>query len=67
MIIRDPTVKQDVLSLPSFVSSINKTLSLSESLAYHGNFDELKNDFCYVRYLLFVGLSIPEDTDHYLQ
>ncbi|MGP9656072.1 LA2681 family HEPN domain-containing protein [Halomonas sp. AOP35-4E-18] len=58
-------VKQDVLSLPSFISSINQTLSLSESLAYHGNFDELKNDFCYARYLLFVGLSIPEDTDHF--
>lgn len=58
-------VKQDVLSLPSFVTSINQTLSLSESLAYHGNFDELKNDFCYARYLLFVGLSIPEDTDHF--
>ncbi|MBW5798744.1 LA2681 family HEPN domain-containing protein [Halomonas elongata] len=58
-------VKQDVLSLPSFVASINQTLSLSEGLAYHGNFDELKNDFCYARYLLFVGLSIPEDVDHF--
>ncbi|WP_223111483.1 LA2681 family HEPN domain-containing protein [Billgrantia pellis] len=58
-------VKQDVLSLPSFVSYINQTLSLSEGLAYHGNFDELKNDFCYARYLLFVGLSIPEDVDHF--
>lgn len=58
-------VKQDVLSLPSFVAPINQTLSLSEGLAYHGNFDELKNDFCYARYLLFVGLSIPEDTDHF--
>lgn len=64
-IIPGDLVKQDILSLPSFVSTINQTLSLSESLVYHGNFDELKNDFCYARYLLFVGLSVPEDTGHF--
>lgn len=64
-ILSNDLAKSDVLSLPNIGSKINTTLSLSESLAYHGNFDELKNDFCYARYLLFVGLEIPEDVGHF--
>lgn len=64
-ILSSDLVKYDSLRLPNMLHSINTALSLSESLVYHGNFDELKNDFCYARYLLYVGLEIPEDVDHF--
>jgi hypothetical protein len=55
---------QDVLSLPSITRTINTTLALHEELAYHGNFDEIKNDYCYARYIYFSATSIPTDTPH---
>ena len=56
---------QDVLSLPSFVQSINSSLTMNEELVYHGNFDEIKNDYCYARYLLFSAKAIPDHVPHF--
>lgn len=56
---------QDVLALPSFSQSINSTLTIHEELAYHGNFDEIKNDYCYARYLFFTAHSIPDEEQHF--
>lgn len=56
---------QDVLTLPSFARAINTSLNMHEELAYHGNFDELKNDYCYARYLIFSAESIPNDVPHF--
>ncbi|MBS3797188.1 LA2681 family HEPN domain-containing protein [Pseudoalteromonas sp. BDTF-M6] len=56
---------QDVLALPSFVQTINTTLAMHEGLAYHGNFDELKNDYCHARYLIFSAKNIPDDVPHF--
>lgn len=52
---------QDVLALPSITRKFNNTLSISEELAYHGNFDELKDEYCYARYLVFTAKDIPHD------
>ena len=56
---------QDVLALPPFSQAINSTLTMHEELAYHGNFDEIKNDYCYARYLFFSADSIPNDEQHF--
>ena len=37
---------------------------MSDELSYHGNYDELKNDYCYARYLIFSSKDIPDDTPH---
>lgn len=55
---------QDVFSLPSFIQSLNSSLTMAEELSYHGNYDELKNDYCYARYLIFSSKDIPNDTYH---
>lgn len=52
---------QDILTLPPITGTINDTLSLYEELMYHGSFDEIKNDYCYARYLVFVAKDIPND------
>lgn len=57
-------VYQDVFALPSFIQSINHFLTMHEELAYHGNYDELKNDYCYARYLIFSSKDIPIDIPH---
>lgn len=59
-----PIVYQDVFSLPSFIQSLNSSLTMHEELAYHGNYDELKNDYCYARYLFFSSQDIPNETSH---
>lgn len=56
---------QDVLTLPSFIRTINTSLTMNEQLAYHGNFDEIKNDYCYARYLIFLAEKIPDETTHF--
>ena len=58
-------VYQDIMTLPSFSQQINFALSMHEELMYHGNFDELKNDFCYARYLIFSARNIPSDHTHF--
>ncbi|WAH57705.1 LA2681 family HEPN domain-containing protein [Pseudomonas silvicola] len=55
---------QDVISLPSISRTLNTTLALHEELAYHGNFDEIKNDYCYARYIYFSATNIPADAPH---
>ncbi|OHV48864.1 hypothetical protein BB987_19975 [Photorhabdus temperata] len=55
---------QDVFALPSFIQSLNSSLTMPEELSYHGNYDELKNDYCYARYLIFSSKDIPEDAPH---
>ncbi|WP_319759099.1 LA2681 family HEPN domain-containing protein [Maridesulfovibrio sp.] len=56
---------QDILSLPSFSYDINTALTMHEKLMYHGNFDELKNDYCYARYLVFTARNIPSEQKHF--
>jgi len=51
----------DSLSLPPISSELNLTLSHNEELVYHTNFDEIKNDFCYARHLIFTTLDIDND------
>ncbi len=55
---------QDIFSLPSFIQKLNNSLTISEELSYHGNYDELKNDYCYARYLIFSSKDISDDTHH---
>lgn len=57
-------VYQDILTLPDITRKINDALSLHEELMYHGNFDELKNDYCYARYLVFTAKDIPNEQPH---
>lgn len=59
-----PITYQDVFELPSFIQSLNASLTMNEELSYHGNYDELKNDYCYARYLFFSSKDIPDDTPH---
>lgn len=59
-----PITYQDVFSLPPFIQSLNIYLTIPEELSYHGNYDELKNDYCYARYLIFSSKDIPDDTPH---
>lgn len=58
-------VNHDVLSLPNFTVRINTLLSASEELSFHGHFDEMKTDYCYARYLAFMGSTIPIFDDHF--
>lgn len=58
-------VYQDIITLPDFSYELNQSLSMHEALMYHGNFDELKNDYCYARYLYYTALNIPQDTNHF--
>ncbi|KTD47782.1 Uncharacterised protein [Legionella quateirensis] len=58
-------VYQDVLTLPSFCFQLNPILSPSEELVYHSHYDEMKNDYCYARYLLFSAKDIPNNVTHF--
>lgn len=58
-------VYQDILTMPSFSQMINKSLAMHEELIYHGNFDEIKNDYCYARYLIFTAKGIPNYQEHF--
>ncbi|AMJ76759.1 LA2681 family HEPN domain-containing protein [Alteromonas stellipolaris] len=58
-------VNHDVLSLPSFTARINTLLTTTEELSFHGHFDEMKTDYCYARYLAFMGSSIPLFEEHF--
>lgn len=58
-------VNHDILSLPSFGAQINPLLSASEQLSFHGHFDEMKTDYCYARYLAYMGNSIPLFDEHF--
>ncbi len=56
---------QDILTIPSFSQNINFDISKHEELAYHGNFDEIKNDYCYGRFLTFSARGESKDHDHF--
>ncbi len=58
-------VYQDSMGLPPFSTKINQCLTMYEGLVYHGHFDELKNDYCYARYLTFSAKNIPNDNKHF--
>ena len=58
-------VYTDCITLPSHTTIINQTLTMSEDLVYHGNFEEIKNDYIYARYLIFSVHTIPNNTDHF--
>lgn len=58
-------VNHDILSLPDFLARINPLLTSSEELGFHGHFDELKTDYCYARYLAYMGSSIPLSDEHF--
>lgn len=58
-------VFQDVLGLPSMIQKISGTLSLKESLVFHSNFDELRNEYTYARYLVFQASEIKEESSHF--
>jgi hypothetical protein len=58
-------VNHDVLTLPSFSARINTLLTAPEELSFHGHFDEMKTDYCYARYLAFMGSSMPLFGDHF--
>ncbi len=58
-------VNHDVLSFPSFTARINTLLTTTEELSFHGHFDEMKTDYCYARYLAFMGSSIPLFEEHF--
>jgi hypothetical protein len=47
----------DSLTLPTMTCKLNLTLLHHEELVYHANFDEIKNDFCYARHLIFTALN----------
>lgn len=57
-------VYQDIMTMPDISRQINSTLSMHEELMYHGNFDELKNDYCYARYLVFEAKDMLDDKVH---
>ncbi|MBH2562152.1 hypothetical protein JZM41_23785 [Serratia marcescens] len=38
---------------------------MCEDLVYHGNFDEIKNDYIYARYLIFSAHNIPSENIHF--
>ena len=58
-------VYQDIMTLPSFSQKLNPSLLMHEELMYHGNFDELKNDYCYARYLTFSAKNMPSGEKHF--
>ncbi|MGE4314534.1 LA2681 family HEPN domain-containing protein [Acinetobacter sp.] len=58
-------VYQDILGLPSINYKINNLLSLKESLVFHSNFDELRNDFTYARFLIFQASEMSSESRHF--
>lgn len=58
-------VYQDIMTLPTISQEFNMALAMHEELMYHGNFDELKNDYCYARYLFFSSKNIPNEEPHF--
>lgn len=58
-------VYTDCFTLPSITQSINRALTYNEDLIYHGNFDEIKNDYCYSRYLIFSSQNISNEQEHF--
>jgi len=64
-LLSDEIVFKDILGLPSMVQKINGALSLKESLVFHSNFDELRNEYTYARFLMFQAYEINMDSEHF--
>lgn len=58
-------VFQDILGLPDMMYKINSSLSLKESLVYHSNLDELRNEYTYARFLIFQASEIKSEAQHF--
>lgn len=58
-------VYQDILGLPSIKYKLNNLLSLKESLVFHSNYDELRNDFTYARFLIFQASETNDESIHF--
>lgn len=56
---------EDCLGLPSFSGKLNPLLLLSEELAFHAHFDELKDTYCYARHTFYSALQMPDETEHF--
>jgi len=61
----DEIVFQNILGLPSMTFKINSSLNLKESLVYHSNFDELRNDYTYARFLIFQASEIKAEAQNF--
>lgn len=64
-LLSEEIVFQDILGLPSMTRKINSALSLKEDLVFHSNFDELRNEYTYARFLAFQASEIKEDSEHF--
>ncbi|CAB1211848.1 LA2681 family HEPN domain-containing protein [Acinetobacter bouvetii] len=64
-LLSEEIVFQDILGLPSMTRKINSALSLKEDLVFHSNFDELRNEFTYARFLVFQVSKIKEESKHF--
>lgn len=60
-------VFQDIISLPDMRSKVNITLTMNEELIYHSMFDEIKNEYCYARYLVFSSRNDFQKKHYYNQ
>ncbi|HCJ6521365.1 TPA: hypothetical protein NU754_001293 [Enterobacter cloacae] len=58
-------VYTDCITLPGHTAIMNQTLTMSENLIYHGNFDEIKNDYIYARYMIFTAHNISNENNHF--
>jgi hypothetical protein len=58
-------VYQDILGLSSFTQGLNPFLNETDQLVYHGNYDEIKNDFCYARYLMHQASLQEHESQHF--
>lgn len=58
-------VHPDIVAMPDFIDKVNTLLSYHEDYVYHSNFDEIKNDYCYARYLIFSSINIPNEQSHF--
>lgn len=64
-LLNEEIVFQDTLELSSMSYKINTLLSLKESLVFYSNFDELRNEYTYARFLIFQASEIKEDSEHF--
>lgn len=58
-------VFQDIVGLPSITQKIHTSLTLKEELVFHSNFDELRNEFTYARFLIFQASELKEESEHF--
>ncbi|ENU81142.1 hypothetical protein F975_01003 [Acinetobacter sp. ANC 3789] len=64
-LLNEEMVFQDTLEISSMSYKINTSLSLKEELVFYSNFDELRNEYTYARFLIFQASEIKEDSEHF--